>query len=159
MFARITRWFAKRALAHAHAVDAEKRAALRARPFPPEWYPFVAEIPQTYGLTRIQRDKLHGDILVFLGEKELVGADGFVVDDRARVIVATCASLLVIGRDIAAFDHVRQIILRPEVGKSVGGFYQQMQSTLNDEVVDTWAVVELGWTAVAAGLVRPEGQH
>lgn len=157
MFGRIVRWLAKRAASS--APDLHKRAALRARPVPPAWHAFVDELPQTRRLSPAQRKKLAGDIHVFLGEKEVVGEDGFVVDDRARVIVAASAALLVLARDISLFDHVRRVVIKPAVAESVGGHYVQMEATLGGKTVETWAVVELGWNAIEASLVRAEGQH
>ena len=120
----------------------------------------MAELPQTRRLNDVQRAKLEGDILVFVGEKTFVGENDFVVDDRVRVVVAAGAGLLVLCRDIAMFDHVQRVIVKPVVAENVGGHYQQMQTTLGDEVIDTFSVIELGWSAIEASLANPrDGQN
>lgn len=159
MFGRLVSWLARRAVAAETAIDLDKREALRAAPFPAHWIPIVAEVSQTAGLDAEQRAKLYRDINVFLGEKRFVGVDDFPVDDHVRVIVATSAAVLVIGRDIAQFDHVREIRIHHEIDPRVGGLYQVIHTKLGDEIIDTHGIVELGWRAVREGLVRPEGQH
>jgi MtfA peptidase len=76
-----------------------------------------------------------------------------------KVLVGASAALLVLGRDIALFDHVRRIVIKHEIAKNVGGHYQQMESRLGEEVVETWGVVELAWKHVTEGFVRAEGQN
>ena len=159
MFGRIVSWFAKRAIASENAIDLERREKLRAERFPDHFVPYVGEIVQTRGLTAEQRAKLYRDIQVFLGEKKFVALEEFPLDDRVRVIVATSAAILVLGRDISQFDHVREIHIRHEIAPNVGGLYQPVHTMLGDEVVERYGIVELGWKAVSDGLVRPEGQH
>ena len=159
MFGRIVSWFAKRAIAAENAIDLERREKLRAERFPDHFVPYVGEIVQTRGLTAEQRAKLYRDIQVFLGEKKFVALEEFPLDDRVRVIVSTSAAILVLGRDIAQFDHVREIHIRHEISPRIGGLYQPVNTMLGDEVIGSHGIVELGWKAVTAGLVRPEGQH
>src|SRR6188768_1353672 len=130
----------KRANAAAHAHDAAKRAALRAQPFPAAWRAHVAEVAQTRRLSLAHREKLEADILTLLGEKEWLGDAGFVLDDRARVIVATCASLVILGRDVTMFDHVRKITIVPAVAPDVGGHYETDHT--HAEITLAWSVLE-----------------
>lgn len=131
---------------------------------PPAWHAIIErEIPHYRRLTVEQRAKLLGDVNVFIAEKTIVGLDGFVVDDRARVLVAASAALLVLGRDIAMFDHVRRIVIYPDTsfdaGRHVGGAYQAMESTLGGEVIEHWGEVELAWTQVESAFDHLEGQN
>jgi MtfA peptidase len=156
VFARIIRWLARQSPPEP---DSAKRDALRAQPFPENWLRFVAEVPQTRALTSVQRAKLHGDIQVFLGEKDVLGEEGFPLDDRTRVIVAATACLLVLGRDIALFDHVRRVIIRPRLADDVGGLYQRVDMMLVDEVLDRPCLIVLGRNAIVRGLEHEEGEN
>ncbi len=112
MFGRLVRWLGQKMAASAHPlpdrIDETKRDELRSTPFPDAYYRHVSEIAQTAGLTAEQRAKLHGDILIFLHEKQFVGVD-LELADRHHVVVATSAAILVLGRHISQFDHVREI--------------------------------------------------
>ena len=165
MFGRIGRWIVKRlASAAATGPDLEKRALARDAETPAVWHAIIErEIPHYRRLTADQRTKLLGDINVFIAEKTIVGLGGFVVDDRARVLVAASAALLVLGRDIAVFDHVRRIVIYSDVlvedGRRVGGQYQAMASTLGGEVIESWGEVELAWTQVESAFDGLDGQN
>lgn len=158
MFGRLVRWFLVGDSATPR-IDYAKRVELRSAAFPDSYLPFVAELAQTAALSSVQRAKLHGDILVFVGEKQFVGVD-LELTDRHRVIVATAAALLVLGTDIAQFDHVREIrILETNPEPNVGGHYESRHLERDGEVIERYGVVHLGWPSVLDGLVRNEGQH
>lgn len=137
------RMLLKRAFASGRDREREEREAsrreLRARPMSDAWRAILERDLSHYKrLTEAQCSKLHGDVHVFLAVKDVEGVDGFVIDDRVRVLVAASAALLVLGRDIALYDHVRRIVIRDEVAYNVGGHYQQGESRLGDEVVERW---------------------
>lgn len=159
MFGRFVRWLGHKMAGAAHRIDEKKRDELRSTPFPDAYYPHVSEVAQTAGLTAEQRAKLHGDILIFLHEKQFVGVD-LELADRHRVIVATTAAILVLGRHISQFDHVQEIrIYAGDPVPQVGGRYLGREGRIGGEVVSVSGVVELGWSSVTEGLIRPEGQH
>src|SRR6188768_2245237 len=139
MFGRFARWLVKRAADHTRGIDRAKRAEVRAQPFPEAWRAHVAVVPQTRRLNAAQRAKLEADVLVFVHEKPIEGEGGFVVDDSVRVIVATCAALLALGRDIAVFDHVERITIVADLTGDYAGFYQ------NDGVIIKTGAVGLSW--------------
>jgi hypothetical protein len=158
MFGRLVRWFLV-GDSDEPRIDYAKRVELRSAPFPASYLPFVAELAQTAALSSVQRAKLHGDILVFVGEKSFVGVD-LELTDRHRVIVATAAALLVLGTDVAQFDHVREIrIFKDNPEPNVGGHYESRRLERGGKVIEHSGVVHLGWPAVIDGLVRNEGQH
>jgi Mlc titration factor MtfA (ptsG expression regulator) len=137
---------------------------VRATPIPEAWRAIIErELPHYRRLSADQCAKLLGDVHVFIAEKTIVGIDGFVVDDRAKVLVAVSAALLVLGRDIAMFDHVTRVVIHPDIlvvgGAQAGGQYQAMRSMVGDEVVETWGEVEIAWTQIESAFATPEGQN
>lgn len=163
MFGRFARWLGRWAYQSLENDKATERLAnrekLRGQPFPDHFLPHVKEVAQTAGLSAEQRAKLYRDIQVFLAEKKFVAIDDFPLDDRVRVIVATCASILVLGRDISLFDHVQEIRVCHRISLEVHGVYKPVTTTLGGEVFATWGSVELGWEEVDDGLAHPDGAH
>jgi Mlc titration factor MtfA (ptsG expression regulator) len=159
LLGQLVRWFAGLEPT-SRGPDLERRAALRAAPLPPEWRAIVETHVGVFSrLSPAQQQKLLGDLAVFAGEKEVHGADGFVVDDRVRVLVAASAALLVLGRDIAAFDHVVRVEVRHtperEGDEAVAGRYRG-----RSDGDDNWGFVELSWTSVLRGLaLDDDGSH
>ena len=105
-----------------------------------------------------QRAKLAGDVGAF-AQKEFVGVDGFVVDERVRVHVSATAALLVLGLDIALFDHVRRIEMREahyfdEHGNVAEGHYEYATPPSGPV-----GILTLAWNGVLAGAARPDGAH
>ena len=116
------------------------------------------EFPYFRKLTAEQRAKLLADAEVFAA-KDFVGVDGFVVDDRARVHVSATAALLVLGLQIALFDHVRRIELREaryldDHGNIAEGHYEY--ATPDSGPV---GILHLAWRSVLDGHARPDGAH
>jgi Mlc titration factor MtfA (ptsG expression regulator) len=162
---RLGRWLIKRAVPRVVVVDPAKRAAVRTTPLPPVWRAIIErELPHYQRLNTAQRDKLLADAHVFIVEKSMVGIEGFVIDDRVRALVGASAALLVLGRDIALFDHVTRVMIRPDViledNGRTGGLYHAKQRAFEDgEVLETWGEVEIAWTQLASAFLQLEGQN
>jgi Mlc titration factor MtfA (ptsG expression regulator) len=162
MFGKLVRW-----LRDAVAIEptvADKRAAIRATPFPDAWRAIIErEVPHYRRLDEAQRAKLLGDIQVFIAEKTIVGLDGFEVHDRARVLIAAGVALLVLGRDLALLDHVSRVIILPDdfdhQTKRLAGRYEGHQHVRGDEVVGLGGEVELAWTHVETAFGKLDGNH
>jgi Mlc titration factor MtfA (ptsG expression regulator) len=135
-----------------------RRRRLRARPFPLAWdailtrrVPFAAQLPPAL------RDRLQGQIQVFVAEKAFIGCRGQIVDDEVRVTIAAQACLLLLGHEGAAcFPRLRQVLVYPDT------FVVQREQTLPGGVVapqrqalagESWAQgqVILAWPEVEAG--------
>lgn len=162
MFGRFGRWL--RDVVGVEPSVAERRIAIRATPFPDAWRAILErEVPHYRKLDEAQRTKLHGDIQIFIAEKTIVGIEGFEVHERARVLVAAAAAVLVLGRDISMLDHVDRVIIRPEVwtddGDRTGGLYTPFERLRGDEVVGIRGEVELAWTQIDSAFTKPEGKH
>lgn len=140
-------------------VDHERRASLRTKPLADvqrllldTWFPPFAKLSQ------VQRAKLTADIQVFLGEKTIEGHD-LELDERIRLVIAASAGLLVLGLDIAVFDHVTRIVVRSAPFETespdLAGRYHQTTYPLAGKHGE----VELLWSAVIDGVARAEGEH
>jgi Mlc titration factor MtfA (ptsG expression regulator) len=142
-----------------------RRAGIRRQPFPPAWreilrrrMPAFARLPADVQL----RLKKHAQVLI--AEKPFIGCAGLVVTEEMRVLVAVQASLLLLGRGPAAFDHLRQILLYPgafAVQRSqpdgLGLVHEQRQALLGE----AWqqGQVLLSWNDVLAGAADPNDGH
>ena len=113
------------------------------------------EFPYYRRLDATRRDKLVADLDVF-ARKELLGLDGLVITERMRVLVAATAALLVLELDIALFDHVVRVELRPSEyaadGSIAAGHYAWREG-------EPSGVVQLSWRHVIDGLALPDGMH
>lgn len=101
-----------------------------------------------------RRGKLVADLAAF-ASKDIAGLDGLVVTEEMRVLVAATAGLLVLELDIALFDHVTRVELRPtayaaDTGGEAAGHYESCGGQ---------GVVQLSWRHVVDGLARPDGMH
>jgi MtfA peptidase len=164
MFGRLGRWLVERISPNKPGPDLEKRATARAADVPVAWRTIIErELPHYRRLSETQRAKLLGDVNVFIAEKVFFGDAGFVVDDRAKVLVAASAALIAIGRDIAIFDHVTRVVIRPDIeieaGQPVGGHYIAKTQLAGDEIDDHWGEVEIAWTQLEAAFGQLEGQN
>lgn len=156
MLGRFARWLVQRASDHARGIDRAKRAEVREQPFPEAWRAHVAVVPQTRRLNAAQRAKLEADVLVFVHEKPIEGEGGFVVDERARVIVATCAALLALGRDIAVFDHVECVTIVADIDGDYAGFYQNYEGMIRTGAVGlSWSELERSFNSPSDGQNTP----
>jgi len=94
-----------------------RRAELRRLPFPAEWEAFLqADVAIWPYLTESERERLRGDLRIFLTEKTWEGARGAAVDDRVRVVIAAQACLLLLGwARPHLFPNVSSVIVYPAV--------------------------------------------
>jgi Mlc titration factor MtfA (ptsG expression regulator) len=116
------------------------------------------EFPYFRRLDVRQRGKLLGDVRLF-AEKDFVGRDGFDVDDRVRVHVAATAALLVVGLEIALFDHVQRIEMREaryfdDHGNVAEGHYEY--ATRDTGPI---GILHLAWHGMLDGAARADGMH
>lgn len=100
------------------------------------------------------QQELLGHIKIFLAEKKFEGAAGFPVDDRARVIVAGNASLLLLHRETDYFPFMRTVVIYPTL--YVARYVRAQPGGIVEEGVEvrageSWPLgtVVLAWDAVA----------
>lgn len=152
--------YARRKMIGPHAVvDTSRRAVLREKPLTDTqrllletWFPPFRK------LSKAQGAKLVADLQVFLAEKP-IESEGVEIDERIRLVVAASACLLVLGLDIAAFDHVTRVVVRGEPfvdhGPDLMGRYRQADYP----IAGKHGEVELLWSAIIEGVARAEGEH
>jgi len=120
---------------------------LKAKPFPKEYETILREIHQYNVLSPTHKEKIHLLILIFIDQKEFVGAK-MIIDDEIRVIIAFYACLMRLGFELGEKDHVGTVIVYPEHfivnnGHTSGGIYHDEISVLegqsaNGTVVISW---------------------
>lgn len=122
------------------------------------WHILDREFAYFRKLEPLQRGKLVDDVRVFAA-KDFVGLDGFVVDDRVRIHVSATAALLVVGLDIALFDHVRRVEMREaryldEQGNIAEGHYEYATPASGPI-----GILTLAWRGMVDGAARKDGAH
>ncbi len=129
------------------------------------WARVVAAALAHYGLDRGALHRLRELASVFLQEKAIVGADGLVVDDFMRAVIAAEACLLILNLDLADYDSVREIVVYPDsflvTHETVdeAGVVHTVQRSLDGEAWDAGPVI-LGWADARPEARRPgEGRN
>ena len=120
---------------------------LKATPFPKAYEAILQNIHQYRVLSAAHKKKIHLLILLFIDQKEFVGAK-MNISDEIKVIIAFYACLLRLGFEPGERDHVREIIVYPEHfivnnTHTSGGIYHNETSVLegqsaNGTVVISW---------------------
>lgn len=103
-------------------LERRRRAALLATPAPPEW---AETLHREYALFRRldpeARARLVDIARVLVAEKSWEGAGGFDCDDRARVVVAAQAALLLVGIEHDYYDNIDSVVIYPAGYRVPGG--------------------------------------
>lgn len=131
-----------------------RRRRFAAAPFPEAWRAHLeADVAFYPALSPEVRRRLERDILAFVDEKHFIGAQGFEVDDRVRVVVAAAAARLTLGLDLSFYDRLTEILI-------YGYDYTHADK---DGIVlgeaHTWGTVVLSWPAVLRGLANADDGH
>ena len=124
---------------------------LKAMPFPKSYETVLQNIHQYKVLSPLHKEKIHLLILIFIDQKEFVGAK-MTIDDEIKVIIAFYACLMRLGFELGDKDHVSTIIVYPEHfivdnGHASGGIYHDERSVLegqsaNGTVVISWQDIQ-----------------
>lgn len=101
------RWRASRQL--------RRRQALMAAPFDEQWRQVLRQDFALYARlpAELQR-RLEGLVLIFLDEKVFLGRNGFEMTDRARLLVAAQACLLILNQPGKYYPGFETILIYPE---------------------------------------------
>ncbi|MCA3004257.1 MAG: zinc-dependent peptidase [Planctomycetaceae bacterium] len=146
-----------------------RRAAVRARPFPPAWQAILRRrFAHWHRLSEADRRELLGHIAVFLAEKRFEGCNGLTVTDEMRVLVAAQACLLLLHRDTDYFPGCPAVLLYPAAFARLvrttgpGGVVHEGITAMAGE---SWnglyapasgGPVVLAWTDVQRGAQQPD---
>jgi Mlc titration factor MtfA (ptsG expression regulator) len=160
MFATIRNWRRRRTLATAAIPESLWRQGLAALPFLAIY-------------TEDELKRLRERVVVFLSEKGIVGAAGFVVTPLMRVVIAMQACAPALFLDADSYDGWENVIVYPdefivarEFEDEAGVVHRQREqlageSTPGGPVVLSWYDVEAGadWDAAGMNLVIHEFAH
>jgi Mlc titration factor MtfA (ptsG expression regulator) len=116
------------------------RALLPASPaaagIQPHWRAWLREhVPIVSRLPKELRERHEALVREFVAHKPFIGCAGFEVTEQARVVVAGHACLLILSRGMAAYRHVREVLVYP------GAFAARRASVGPDQVV--WEHVQV----------------
>jgi Mlc titration factor MtfA (ptsG expression regulator) len=142
-----------------------RRAAIRGRPFPPEWRAIVAKnVPLVGRLPPSDREELVGHIQVFLAEKHFEGCGGLEITDEVRLTIAAQACVLLLHRETDPYPDLASILVYPTT-------YVGHERRRNPDGVvadgpqarlgESWArdVVVLAWDSVVSGAADIHDGH
>src|SRR5258706_1103631 len=92
-----------------------RRNRLRAQTFPPAWQAILRQNVSYYDrLTRPEREQLHGDIQVFIAEKNFEGCGGLEITEEIRVTIAAYACILLLNRPHDYYPRLQSILVYPD---------------------------------------------
>jgi hypothetical protein len=92
-----------------------RREKLRSKDVPVEWQTVLSKEFTLYNkLPPNLQLSLASHMQVFLDEKDIVGRNGFAVDDRVKILIAAQACLLIINRPGDYYPGFRTILVYPE---------------------------------------------
>jgi Mlc titration factor MtfA (ptsG expression regulator) len=127
-----------------------RRRRLMRRPFPPEWLGYLeTRVPFFRKLSPELRQRCLDMVKVFVWEKEFVSANGFVITDEVRVVVAATAVQLVLHLGLPYYDRLREVIVYP------GAFKLPDRTGAVLGEAKHWGQVILSWQSVLNGLNNP----
>ncbi|MCL2918302.1 zinc-dependent peptidase [Shewanella litorisediminis] len=91
-----------------------RHKALASGVFPASWRAILKKRVAHYPLLpdHLQQE-LRRKILIFLGEKQFIGCNGFQITDEVRLTIAAQACLLLLNRDTDFYPGLRQILVYP----------------------------------------------
>jgi len=90
-----------------------RRALARHRIDEALWRAVVSRLPFLRGLSADETRRLRELAILFLADKQISGARGFVPDDRVRLSIAVQACLPILGLGIGRYDGWREVIVYP----------------------------------------------
>lgn len=92
-----------------------RRQSLMSAPFPDQWRTWLLQDFALYRrIPESLQGRLHGLIAVFLDEKVILGRNGFEVTERAKVLVAAQACLLIVNQPDKWYPGFETILIYPQ---------------------------------------------
>ena len=131
-------------------------------PFPPPYITILQDIHQYQSLTPEHKEKLHFLILLFIDQKEFIGAKGMTITDEVKVIIAFYACLMRLGFELGEKDHVSTIIVYPEhfiVDDShmSNGIHHTRTSVLEGQSAN--GTVAISWQDIAQNIAEQDKEN
>ena len=139
-----------------------RRRKLLAEPFPDAWLaPLREALPCYDALSEDERRRLRDDLRIFIAEKTWTGCGGFEMTDRARVVVAAQACLLLLHLDHDYYKDVREVLMYPSTfvvpdrSLGPGGVVSEAERATLGQAWRRGPVV-LAWDSVRGGAANAE---
>jgi hypothetical protein len=138
-----------------------RRGRLVAREVPPAWPALLRRRWRLYRrLPPDVRERLHACMQVFLAEKRFFGCAGVEITEAMRVTIAAQACLLVAGRNVPCYPHLRSILVYPDaftVPVTAVDEAGVRSDELHDRSGESWDTgrVILSWADVLHGALHP----
>ena len=138
-----------------------KYKKLKAMPFPKEYETILQEIHQYNVLSPEHKEKIHLLILIFIDQKEVVGAK-MTINDEIRVIIAFYACLMRLGFELGEKDHVSTVIVYPEHfivnnGHTSGGIHHDETSVLEGQSAN--GTVVISWQDIKQNIAQQQKEN
>lgn len=93
-----------------------RRSRLQAQTFPAPWRAILQRNVSYYGrLTPSEREELHGDIQVFIAEKNFEGCGGLEITEEIKVTIAAYACILLLNRQHDFYPRLQSVLVYPDV--------------------------------------------
>ena len=106
----------------------DRRAELRAQPFPAAWLEIVQGLPFYGRLDDQGQETLRQDLRVLVVEKEWEGCGGLEMTDAIKVVIAAQASLLLLHIEHDFYPSVQSILVYPHAYVTMPGRGQAGES-------------------------------
>ncbi len=135
-----------------------KYKKVKAMPFPTSYITILQNIHQYQALTQKNKEKLHLLMLLFIDQKEFMGAKGMSITDEVKVIIAFYACLMRLGFELGEKDNVSSIIVYPEHflvddSHTSNGIHHSRTSILEGQSAN--GTVVISWQDLALNITRP----
>jgi len=129
---------------------------VKAMPFPKYYKTILHPIHHYQSLSPEHKEKIHLLILLFIDQKEFIGAK-MTITDKVKVIISFYASLMRLGFELGEKDHVNTVIVYPEhfivdESQTINGIHRHNASVLEGQsthvtVIISWQDIEQDITA------------
>ena len=130
-----------------------RRRKLLKRPVPETWIPFVEEYLFLHTeFSPEQKERFWDHLKVLLWEKHWVGAAGFELSERTRVIIAAQGARMGRGLPLSIFDRLQEFVI---YGEDFIHPDDDFPDTPTHGEAHPFGTVVLSWPAVLEGLEYP----
>ena len=130
--------------------------------FPISYTTILQNIHQYQALTPTHKEKLHFLILLFIDQKEFIGAKGMIITDEIKVIISFYSCLMRLGFEVGEKDHVSTIIVYPEHfivddSQTYNGIHHTRTSVLEGQSAN--GTVVISWQDIAQNITEQDKEN
>ncbi|MEX1137412.1 MAG: M90 family metallopeptidase [Balneolales bacterium] len=142
-----------------------RRQRYKSKPFPEEW---ICTLEQNVLLYRYlpddKKQRVHGDIQVFLNEKRFEGCGGLRITEEIRLTISAQACIMILGGISDYFPSLVSILVYPHIYNAPvrdleeGGIVTEGYESRQGEAWDMGSLV-LSWKNVRQGTRHADGKN